>query len=116
MQGGGGGEEVKNLSMGICDGAPWTAHSSCIYLYGKRVKRRTDISPPQTLIFDLFLTTVTLKIRPKSPKPNQVFIMPQCYFHVNFVPGSSQKQYVPLPSPLVPVNNYGGSVISFGSL
>ena len=29
--------------------------------------------------------TVTLKIRSRSPKPNQLFIMSQCYSHANLV-------------------------------
>ena len=68
---------------------------------------------------------VTLKIRSRSPKPNQLFIMSQCYIHANLVKihppvheilckqesvtsrltltltpmstGSAPKQYVPLP-------------------
>ena len=35
---------------------------------------------------DLFCSTVTLKIRTRSPKANQVFIIPQCYIHQNLVP------------------------------
>ena len=38
------------------------------------------------LKFDLFNSTVTLKIRARSTKPNQVFIMPQCYSNVNLFP------------------------------
>ena len=38
--------------------------------------------------FTVFSSTVTLKIRTslRSLKPNQVFIMPQCYIHANLVP------------------------------
>ena len=36
--------------------------------------------------FDLFISAVALKIRSRSPKPYQVFIMPQCYIQENFVP------------------------------
>ena len=65
---------------------------------------------------------MTLKIRSRSPKPNQLFIMSQCYIHANLVkiwlpvheisckqesvtptptltptPTGYQKKYVPLP-------------------
>ena len=75
------------------------------------------------LKFGSLSSTVTLKIRSKSPKPNQLFIMSHCYIHANLVTihplvheisckqesvtltptptltptGSPQKQYVPLP-------------------
>ena len=39
--------------------------------------------PPQTLKSDLFRTPVTLKFRARSPKSNQIFILPQCYIHAN---------------------------------
>ena len=35
---------------------------------------------------NLFSSTVTLKIRARSPKPYQVVIMPQCYIHLNLIP------------------------------
>ena len=37
---------------------------------------KTAVPKPHTLTFDLFCSDETLKIRAKSPKPNQVFIMP----------------------------------------
>ena len=36
--------------------------------------------------FDLFSSAVTLQIKPRSPKSNQVFIMTQCYIHSNMIP------------------------------
>ena len=41
---------------------------------------------PQMHLFDLFGSTVTLKMRIMSPKLYQVFNMPQCYVHANLVP------------------------------
>ena len=35
------------------------------------------------LKFGSLSPAVTLKIRSRSPKPNQLFIMPQCYSHAN---------------------------------
>ena len=67
------------------------------------------------LKFGSLSTAVTLKIRSRSPKPNQLFIMSQCYIHANLVKihqlvankkvscrrrrqqDPYQKQYVPLP-------------------
>ena len=37
------------------------------------------------LNFGSLSPTVTLKIRSRSPKPNQLIIMSQCYIHANFV-------------------------------
>ena len=37
------------------------------------------------LKFSSLSPTVTLKIRSKSPKPNQLFIMSQCYIHANLL-------------------------------
>ena len=37
------------------------------------------------LKFGTLSPAVTLKIRSKSPKPNQLFIMSQCYIHANLV-------------------------------
>ena len=37
------------------------------------------------LKFGSLSPTVTLKIRSRSPKPNQLFIMSQCYTHANLV-------------------------------
>ena len=35
--------------------------------------------------FGSLIPSVTLKIRSRSPKPNQLFIMSQCYIHANLV-------------------------------
>ena len=40
---------------------------------------------PFWLIFGSLKPAVTLKIRSRSPKPNQLFIMSQCYIHANLV-------------------------------
>ena len=37
------------------------------------------------LKFGSLCPAVTLKISLRSPKPNQLFIMPQCYIHANLV-------------------------------
>ena len=37
------------------------------------------------LKFDSLSPAVTLKIRSSSPKPNQLFIMSQCYIHANLI-------------------------------
>ena len=63
------------------------------------------------LKFGSLSPAVTLKIRSRSPKPNQLFIMSKCYIHANLVTihppvhaisckrqqEPHQKQYVPLP-------------------
>ena len=36
--------------------------------------------------FGIYSLAVTLKIRARSPKPNQVFIMSQCYIQANLIP------------------------------
>ena len=47
---------------------------------------KTDVLLTQTLKFDVFCSAVTLGVRTRSLKLNQVFIMPQCYIHINMVP------------------------------
>ena len=49
-------------------------------------RENTDVPPPQMLKFDQFCSTVTLKISTRSPKPNQVFIIHQCFTNENLVP------------------------------
>ena len=39
--------------------------------------------PPHLLKIDLVNSAATLKISARPPKPNQVFIVPQCYIHAN---------------------------------
>ena len=75
--------------------------------------------PPQSLKFTLFSSAVTLEIRARSPKSNQVFIMSQCYIHTNLVPIcppvheiSCTQESVPWRSPhhkqYVPSSSVGG--------
>ena len=60
--------------------------------------------------------TVTLKIRSRSPKPNQLFIMSQCYIHANLVKihtpvheiSCKQESVTPTPT-LTPNANMWGS-------
>ena len=49
------------------------------------VRHSTTEPPRSPLKFGSLSPAVTLKIRSKSPKPNQLFIMSQCYIHANLV-------------------------------
>ena len=59
------------------------------------------------LIFGSLNPVVTLKIRSRSPKPNQLFIMSQCYIHANLVKihplvheiSCIQESVTPTPTP-----------------
>ena len=55
-------------------------------------------SPQQTLKFDLSISVVTLKVKARSPKPNQAFIMPLSYIHVNLVPTCSLANEISIKS------------------
>ena len=47
---------------------------------------KTDVSPPQRFKFGVFRSIVTMKIMARSPKPQHIFIMAQCYIHASLVP------------------------------
>ena len=68
------------------------------------------------LKFGSLSPAVTLKIRSRSPKPHQLFIMSQCYIHANLVKihppvheiSCKQKSVTPTPTGSAPKTIYSG--------
>ena len=63
-----------------------TQTQTVVLFYSDKTDAPFPYPAPQALKFDLCPPAVTLEIRARSPKPNQVFIMPQYYIHANLFP------------------------------